>query len=733
MNQSSSIVYDTLNRVFNLQGARSSYLIQILRDGYLVHLHWGGQVRSYHGGAAVRHADRAFSPNPYAEDRTFSLDTIPQEYPAYGHTDFRAPAIQLEWPDGSRITDFRYASHRIFAGKPALAGLPATYVEADAEAETLEITLRDTLYPVALVLSYTIFHGTDILARSVRITNDSDATVRILKAASLNVDFRDDQFELLHLSGTWGRERQVIRKKVDAGVYAVESRRGASSHQHNPFVALLRPGTTETTGEVYAVNLVYSGNFLAQVEVDGFYSTRLNIGINPFEFTWDLNPGETFQTPEAIMAYSPAGLGDLSRNLHRLYRRRLCRGPHRDLERPILINNWEATYFDFDAETITGIAQSASPLGIEMLVLDDGWFGKRNDDHSSLGDWKVNLAKLPQGLEGLAAKVSGLGMKFGLWVEPEMVSPDSDLYRSHPDWCLHVPGRNRSESRNQLILDYSRTDVQDYIIGEMSAILDNPSISYIKWDMNRNMTEAGSAALPAGQQREVFHRYILGLYRVLETIVTRYPRVLFESCSGGGGRFDPGMLYYMPQTWTSDNTDAVARLRIQQGTSLAYPAISMGSHVSAVPNHQVHRSTGLAMRGHVAMAGNLGYELDLRQLTAAEKAEMTEQITFYKRIRPIVQFGDLYRLKDAFSGNETAWQYVTEDGLEAVAFYYRVLGHAQDPFVNLRLQGLDPAASYQTDDGLVYGGDELMAFGLPVPVLVGDFQSWAVHLTRVVE
>ena len=728
---SSMIHYEPQNRVFNIQGARSSYLIQILRDGYLVHLHWGGQVRSYHGGAAVRHADRAFSPNPYAEDRAFSLDTIPQEYPAYGNTDFRAPAIQLEWPDGSRITDFRYASHRIFAGKPALAGLPATFVEADSEAQTLEITLRDTLYPVAVVLSYTVFRGTDILTRSVRIINDSDAAVRILKAASLNVDFRDDQFELLHLSGTWGRERQVIRKKVDAGIYAVESRRGASSHQHNPFVALLRPGATETAGEVYAINLVYSGNFRAQVEVDGFYSTRLNIGINPFEFTWTLNPGESFQTPEAVMAYSPAGLGDLSRSLHRLYRRRLCRGPHRDLERPILINNWEATYFDFDDETITGIAQSASPLGIELLVLDDGWFGKRNDDHSSLGDWTVNREKLPQGLEGLAAKVKGLGMKFGLWVEPEMVSPDSNLYRSHPDWCLHVPGRNRSESRNQLVLDYSRTEVQDYIIGEMSAILDNPSISYIKWDMNRNMTEAGSAALPAGQQKEVFHRYILGLYRVLETIVTRYPHVLFESCSGGGGRFDPGMLYYMPQTWTSDNTDAIARLRIQQGTSLAYPAISMGSHVSAVPNHQVHRSTGLAMRGHVAMAGNLGYELDLRQLTTAEKAEMTEQITFYKRIRPIVQFGDLYRLKDAFVGNETAWQYVSEDGLEVVAFYYRVLGQAQDPFVNLRLQGLDPAASYQTDDGVVYGGDELMAFGLPVPVLVGDFQSWAVHLTRV--
>ena len=638
--------------------------------------------------------------------------------------------FNLEWPDGSRISDLRYDSHRILKGKPVLAGLPATYAESESEAETLEITLKDSLYPVLVTLRYTVFADTDILARSVEIQNRTDAAVKILKAASLNIDFRDTDFQLLHLSGTWGRERQVVRKDLAEGSCSIESRRGASSHQHNPFLALLRPGASETSGEVYAVNLVYSGNFLAQAEVDGFDNTRVSIGINPFEFTWLLEPGESFQAPEAVMAYSPSGLGELSRGLHRLYRSRLCRGKHRDLERPILINNWEATYFDFDEASIVGIARNASPLGIELMVLDDGWFGKRNNDQSSLGDWQVDQVKLPNGLEGLAAKINALGLKFGLWVEPEMVSPDSDLYREHPDWCLHVPGRNRSESRNQLVLDLSRTDVQEYIIVAMSRILDNRSVSYIKWDMNRNMTEVGSAALGPNQQKEVFHRYILGLYRVLETIVTRYPDVLFESCSGGGGRFDPGMLYYMPQTWTSDNTDAIARLKIQQGTSIAYPASSMGSHVSAVPNHQVNRITSLKMRGDVAMSANLGYELDLRQQSEAERAEMKAQVDYYKSIRHLVQFGNLYRLLDAFASNEASWMYVSDHADEAIAFYYRVLGQAQEKFQNLRLQGLDPQADYVTEDGTVYGGDELMNIGIPIPLLTGDFQSWTIHLKR---
>lgn len=727
------IQYDEKQRVFHLQGLDFSYLIQIYRDGYLGHLYWGRKIQAYHGSQALRFADRAFSPNPDPTDRTFSLDTMPQEYPAFGNTDFRAPAVQLEWPDGCRISDFRYDRHTIQRGKPGLDGLPATYAETDDEAETLVITLKDTCYPVYADLAYTVFKQANVLTRSVRIRNESAEPLQILKAASANVDFRDDAFRLLHLSGAWGRERDVIEKDLAFGIYQIESRRGASSHQHNPFLALLRPDTTETQGEVFAWNLVYSGNFLAQVEVDGFHYTRVNIGLNPFDFSWRLLPAESFQTPEVVMAYAADGLGSLSRTLHRLYRQRLCRGTYRDQIRPILINNWEATYFDFDEAKIVEIARQASQLGIELMVLDDGWFGRRNSDTCSLGDWVTDQQKLPAGLDGLVSKVSQLGMQFGLWVEPEMISPDSDLYRTHPDWCLHVPGRNRSESRNQLVLDLSRADVRAYLIQTLSEVFQSTAIRYVKWDMNRHMTEVGSANLPASQQREVSHRYMLGLYAILETLVSRFPAILFESCSGGGGRFDPGMLYYMPQTWTSDNTDAIERLKIQYGTSLAYPAITMGSHVSAVPNHQVQRTTSLQMRGNVAMAGNFGYEIDLTSLSGDEQALVASQVSFARLIRPLVQFGDLYRLHNPFRQNTAAWMFVAPDAGQACVFYYKILSLAQESFMVLRLQGLDPVARYQTDSGEIYGGDELMYAGLPLPVLPGDFQSTVVLLTRLAD
>ncbi len=731
MNHISNILYDEKEKIFHLQGKDYSYIMQVCRDGYLAHLYWGKRLRSYHGSMNLRFADRAFSPNPDARDRAFSLDTLPQELPAFGNTDFRVPAIQLEWPDGSRITDFRYASHRIFEGKPGLDGLPASYVEDSSEAVTLEITLQDSLYPMFAVLSYTVFRDENVLARSVKISSHMVEEVTLLKIASMSVDFREDSWEMLHLSGAWGSERQIIKRPVEQGICQIESRRGASSHQHNPFIALTRKDTTESSGEVYGCNLVYSGNFLAQIEVDGFHNTRINMGINPFDFSWRLKPGETFQAPEAVMVYSSRGLGEMSRTYHRLYRRRLCRGLFRDQTRPILINNWEATYFNFDQEKIVGIARQASELGIELLVLDDGWFGKRNDDTSSLGDWSVNFSKLPGGLDGLARMVSQTGMQFGLWVEPEMVSPDSDLYRAHPDWCLHVPGRNRSESRNQLTLDFSRKDVCDYILDMMIRVLDSAPIRYIKWDMNRNMTEVGSALLPGRNQQEVSHRYILGLYQVLEVLVTRFPDVLFESCSGGGGRFDPGMLYYMPQTWTSDDTDAVERLKIQYGTSIIYPAVTMGSHVSAAPNHQIHRMTDLKIRGDAAMSGNFGYELDLTTMTPDESDQIREQIGMYKRIRGLIQFGDQYRLLNPFTDGRTAWMFVSEDKGEAHVFYFKMLGYAQEKFKILRLCGLEPDFLYETDDGAVYGGDELMYAGIPLPQLAGDFKSYTVGLRKI--
>ncbi|MCP8971327.1 alpha-galactosidase [Ectobacillus ponti] len=717
------IQFDAATKTFHLQAGGTSYVMQIIRDGYLSHLYWGRRIRHFSGTNTMQYLDRAFSGNPVASDRTFSLDTLPQEYPGYGATDFRAPAYQVQLENGTTVTDLRYQAHRIYQGKRPLPGLPATYVEQEREAETLEIDLLDALTGLLVTLSYTVYEDRNAITRTVSYQNQGEETLRLQRALSANVDFRSDDFDLVHLSGAWGRERHVERSPLRVGMQLVESRRGASSHQQNPFLALARKDATEDHGEIYAFNLVYSGNFVAQAEVDQFHNTRVSIGINPFDFSWKLEAGESFQTPEVVMVYAASGFADMSRTFHNLYRERLCRGSFRDAERPILINNWEATYFDFNAEKIEEIAAVGSQLGIELFVLDDGWFGKRNDDNSSLGDWFVDYNKLPEGLGDLAERVRKLDMQFGLWFEPEMISVDSDLYRAHPDWCLHVPGRPNSASRNQLVLDYSRKDVCDEMIQRVSDILASAPITYVKWDMNRHMTEIGSALLPADRQRETAHRYMLGLYRVMEEITTAFPHVLFESCSGGGGRFDPGILYYMPQTWTSDNTDAVSRLKIQYGTSLVYPISSMGSHVSAVPNHQVHRITSMKMRGDVAMSGIFGYELDLTKLTEQEKDEVVQQVAFYKENRRLIQFGDFYRLRSPFDGNETAWMFVSADKTEALVFYYRVLAEANGPLSVLPLKGLHPEATYVLD-GAAHGGDELMYSGLAIPASVhGDFQS----------
>ena len=728
------IKFDPKNKIFHLQANNTSYVMKIVRDGYLLHLYWGRRIDEYHHSNNIQLVDRGFSGNPYKDDRLFSLDTLPQEYPQYGTTDYRKPAYQVQLENGSTITDLRYHSHQIYKGKAPLEGLPATYVEDENEAETLEIHLQDSLTGLIVILSYTVFNHFNVITKSVRFINGGTESLKLLSALSLCVDFMDADFDFLHLHGAHVKERYIERQPLHHGIQSVESTRGASSHQHNPFIALLRKETNEDFGEVFAFNFVYSGNFLAQAEVDQFRNTRVTLGINPFDFSWKLEPKEAFQTPEAVMVYSSDGLGDMSRTFHELYRSRLVRGTYRDKERPILVNNWEATYFDFNAEKILDIAKVGRELGIELFVLDDGWFGKRNNDTSSLGDWFVDYEKLPEGLDHLAQRVKGLGMEFGLWFEPEMISVDSDLYREHPDWCLHVPNRNRSESRNQLILDFSRDEVCEEIIKRVSDILSGAPISYVKWDMNRHMTEIGSAALSVERQRETAHRYMLGLYKVMEELVSRYPTILFESCSGGGGRFDPGMLYYMPQTWTSDNTDAVSRLMIQYGTSLVYPIVSMGAHVSAVPNHQVNRVTSLDMRGSVAMSGNLGYELDLTKLPITEKEIIKRQISDYKEIRAFIQFGDFYRLKSPFEGNETAWAFTKKDKTEAIVFYFRVLAEPAAPLAVLKVKGIDIAKKYQvvgTDK--VFGGDELCFVGISIPVSIkGDFQSYVWHLKEVI-
>lgn len=724
---------DSRQQLFHLQTKGASYVFQILPSGYAAHLYYGKRLRASDLSWLLVTQERcSFSPNPLPEDRSISLDTLPQELPVYGTSDYRTPMLQVKLPDGTTITEFKYVSHRVEQGKPGLEGLPSVYVERESEAETLIVSLQDLASGLHVELVYTVLEDHDAMTRSMRIVNDSGNNVELLRALSASVDFPHMDYEWLQLSGAWTRERDIVRRPLAYGMQGVESRRGASSHQQNPFAALLSPGADEDQGEVYGFSLVYSGSFIAQAEVDQFRTARLSIGINPFDFEWLLEPGESFQTPETVMVYSAEGLGGMSRIYHKLYRERLARGRFRDQERPVLVNNWEATYFNFNAEKIENIAKAGQELGIELFVLDDGWFGHRDRDNSSLGDWKVDLNKLPAGLDDLVHRVNHLGMQFGLWFEPEMVSPDSDLYRQHPDWCLHVPGRRRTEGRQQLILDFSRQDVRDEIVRMISEVLGSAPITYVKWDMNRNMTEIGSALLPPQRQRETAHRYMLGLYDVMERITSAFPHILFESCSGGGGRFDPGMLYYMPQTWTSDNTDAVSRLRIQYGTSIVYPVSSMGSHVSAVPNHQVNRTTPLDMRGLVAMSGNFGYELDLTRFTDEEKEQVKQQVALYKEIRGLVQFGLHYRLLSPFEGNETAWMFVAEDGSEAAVFYFRVLSESNAPLSRLKLKGLDAGADYSIHgkEG-IYGGDALMYAGISVGEQRGDFHSELIRLKRI--
>lgn len=719
--------------VFHLQSDRSSYVIELVRGVYPAHAYWGRRIRDNRVlGLLERRGRASFSPSPFREDASFSLDSLPQEYPGYGSGDFRQPAYQVQLANGTTVTEAEYVRHRIYSGKPKLEGLPAVYAEQDAEADTLELELLDRVSGLTIYLSYTVMNAFDAITRSVSFRNDSKENITLLKAMSASVDMNHSRYDLLHLHGAWARERHVQRRRLSPGMQGIESRRGSSSHNHNPFLALLSEGAGEEHGEVYGFSLVYSGSFSAQVEVDQYETARVTMGLNPFDFSWLLEPGQSFQTPEAVMVFSAEGLGGMSRRYHKMYRTRLSRGQFRDATRPVLVNNWEATYFNFNADKIEQIASAGRDLGIELFVLDDGWFGKRNNDTTSLGDWVVDKNKLPEGLEDLVKRVRDLDMQFGLWFEPEMVSPDSDLYRQHPDWCLHVEGRRRTEGRQQLILDFSRQEVGDAVADMVRSILRSAPITYVKWDMNRNMTEIGSAALPPERQRETAHRYMLGLYRVMEQLTTEFPHILFESCSGGGGRYDPGMLYYMPQTWTSDNSDAVSRLKIQYGTSLVYPLSSMGAHVSAVPNHQVHRNTSLRTRGHAAMSGNFGYELDLTVFSEQEKEEVREQVKLYKEIRHLVQFGDFYRLRNPFEGNEAAWTIVSEDRSEAVLYYFRILSEANEPIVWLRTAGLDPEGDYRCiDDGNIYGGDRLMNAGLAIPAMHGDFQSFIWRFKRV--
>lgn len=722
--------------LFLLQAGGAGYAIKVTGHGIPVHLHWGPALTAPAAGLdEAIPGDRAFSPTLAGAPKGVSLDTLPQEFPTFGSSDFRQPALEVYQPaTGSRILALRYVSHRIEAGKPALAGLPATFVENPADADTLTLVLEDKLLGLRVELLYTAFARHPVVTRSARIINAGSAPLELRRALSASVDFNASfsDHKFIQLSGGWARERDAHVSALRPGVQSVESRRGTSSHQHNPFFALAELGAGEEHGSVYGFNLVYSGNFLAQVELDQFSASRAQLGINPFDFAWQLDAGASFQTPEAVLVFSPEGLGGMSRAFHRFYRRHLLPVAWRDQPRPILVNNWEATYFDFNAAKLEAIATAGAELGVELFVLDDGWFGKRDDDRSSLGDWVVDRKKLPGGLDDLARRINAKGVQFGLWFEPEMVSPDSDLYRAHPDWCVHVPSRARTEARQQLVLDFSRAEVRDALYDRIAKILRETPVTYVKWDMNRHLTEVGSAGLPPGRQQEAAHRYVLGLYEIMGRFVREFPQILFEGCSGGGGRFDPGILAYFPQIWTSDNSDAITRLRIQYGTSLAYPLSTLAAHVSAVPNHQVGRVTPFRTRGDVAFTGAFGYELDLGSLSPDEKTEVKRQTAFYKKVRPLLLSGDLHRLKNPHESNEAAWMIVAADASEALVTHVTTLAEPNAPLRTLKLRGLDPRKTYRVSlDGSEtrMAGDVLMHAGLPVPAAGADFVSVQWHLS----
>ena len=708
------IIYNEKTREFHLYNQEISYIIKILDNDQPGQLYYGKRLTHREDFSHLfEYAMRDMSPYAFEGNSTFSLENIKQEYPTFGCGDMRFPAYEIERENGSHVVEFVYKEHKIYNGKPKLEGLPATYVESDDEAQPLELVLEDTSINTRIVLLYTIYEAFPVIARSVRFECDSDEKITLLSAMSACVDLPDKDYEMIDLAGVWARERHVRRHKLDYGIQSIYSMRGCSSYQFNPFLALARENADEFQGQVYGFSLVYSGNFLAQTEVDNYDTARVLMGIHPNGFKWTLGKGESFQTPEMVMVYSEAGLNGMSQTFHKLYRTRLARGTWRDKVRPILINSWEAFYFDFDAPKLLGLADAAADLGMELFVLDDGWFGKRDDSTSSLGDWYPNEEKLKGTLKELAEKINAKGLKFGLWIEPEMTNKDSDLYRAHPDWLLAEQGKRICHSRTQYVLDFSKKEVREYIGDMLENLLAEVPVSYIKWDMNRTFSEVFSNGNDREYQGKVCHKYILGVYELYERLTSRFPHVLFESCASGGARFDPGMLYYAPQGWTSDDTDAIERLKIQYGTSMVYPVSCMGSHVSASPNHQTNRVTPLETRADVAYFGTFGYELDLLKLGEEDKAEIRRQIAFMKEKRDLIQKGTFYRLKSPFEGNETAWMIVSEDQKKALVGYYRVMQPVNVGFKRLKLKGLKEDTCYKVS-GYAYDcyGDELMQVGM---------------------
>ena len=725
-----SIKFFEKHKVFKLDGKDTSYIIAIVdEEQFLGHVYFGKKIVDENVNYLMRTEESPFVPSKNNRDRVCFYDSFPMEYSTHGIGDFRETCLAVKDVNGHTACRLQYSSHSIFGGKQKLHGMPATFGN-ESECSSLEITCVDKDLNLEVVLVYTVFEELDVITRSVRIKNCGENSITITKALSMCVDFDGIDYDMISLHGSWARERHISRRRVTYGTQAVSSTRGESSHQDNPFIALLDRTATEDSGNVYGFNFVYSGNFLAQVEGCQFDTTRVQMGINPIDFSWLLESNEEFVAPEVVMVYSDEGIGKMTRTFHDLYRNKLIRGKYKDKKRPILINNWEATYFDFNTEKLLAIAKEASKVGIEMLVMDDGWFGHRNSDNSSLGDWIVNEDKIQGGLKYLVDEVNKLGLEFGIWFEPEMISPDSDLYREHPDWCIHIEGRTPALCREQYVLDLTRKEVVDYIYESLKKVLSSANIKYVKWDMNRQLTDLGSNSIPAERHGEIFHRYMLAVYEMMDRLTTDFPDLLLENCSGGGARFDPGMLYYSPQIWCSDDTDAIERLKIQQGTAMVYPLSAMGAHVSDCPNHTVGRATPFETRGYVALSGTFGYELDITKISQEDRDMIPKQIAMYHKYNDLVRSGDYYRIAN-FSENNSfdSYEVVSKDKKEVLITCIQVLGRPNYHSRRIKLKGLIADAMYRNEDtNEVYSGGALMYAGMNVTNLHGDYSVKIIHL-----
>lgn len=732
------IVFDEKQRVFKLDAGNAAYMIGLAgKEGFAGHMYFGKRLQECTTDDLLRITEPPFVPDTNNRDRISFMDAFPFEYASHGVGDFRDSSIRVRTTEGTTAVSPVYHSHRIYAGKKGIEGMPAVFGKEE-ECTTLELVLADQVLQLKIILYYTVFEALSVVVRHVRICNEGENTLWLTKAMSACLDMDNRDYEMITLHGAWARERHIQRRKIGYGTQGVESLRGETGHQEQPFIAVCAPQATQSQGEVYGFHLIYSGNFKVRAKVNQFDMLRVNIGINDEDFTWQLKPGESFDTPEAVLVYSDQGIGGMSRIFHDLYRNHLIRSPYVFEKRPVLINNWEATYFDFNTEKLLQIAKKAAESGIEMLVMDDGWFGHREDDNSSLGDWYVNEEKIKGGLKNLVDRVNELGMKFGIWFEPEMISPDSKLYRDHPDWAIAIAGRTPSMARGQYVLDLTRKEVRDSIFERMEEILSGANIEYVKWDMNRPLSDIAGAKLPPEQMGEFYHRYVLGVYEMQERLVTRFPKLLLENCSGGGARFDPGMLYYSPQIWCSDDTDAMERLSIQEGTAMIYPLSCMGAHVSVCPNHTVGRNTPFFTRGITALAGTFGYELDITKLPEEEVQAIPEQVALYHRFAELIVRGDYYRLISTTEGKGCdCYMVVDKEKENALLSFVQVQGRPNCRSRNVRMQGLKEDALYTVKGiGAEYEktlrGDALMYAGVQIPELRGDYQGMLleIHVRR---